>query len=93
MRVCVPSRIYSCVCSSQPFYCLWHLQGVIARVVKSIDTDGNGKLDFNEFVAAFQTQVGTEKQGRGSKGESNGIGAIRGILNGGDVGTFAGGFG
>lgn len=32
-------------------------QGVIARVVRSIDTDGNGKLDFNEFVAAFQLQA------------------------------------
>ena len=34
-----------------------NLQGVIARVVKAIDTDGNGKLDFNEFIAAFQIQV------------------------------------
>ena len=29
-------------------------EGVIARIVERLDTDGNGKLDFQEFTAAFQ---------------------------------------
>jgi Ca2+-binding EF-hand superfamily protein len=29
-------------------------EGVIARIVNALDTDGNGKLDYNEFVGAFR---------------------------------------
>ena len=29
-------------------------EGIIARIVERLDTDGNGKLDFQEFTAAFQ---------------------------------------